>query len=216
MEDILPDISVRTDCTPARFLRRMELIARRDDTIVEVRRDRNVAGSRLNIVAVKPVDQRGHRNLIVQLIAQRDRAGRIAVETRAATWHPDPPSYDAYVTAATAVMNPLLSKYNSRYNSRRRLRIQSKTATEPALPPGATKYFERFCALANTFVLHPLDWQRFYRFVRFCHLRRVRIAGPDVERLLVKNGFSADYAARISQVFDHGRALLRTHVYPYG
>lgn len=56
--------------------------------------------------------------------------------------------------------------------------------------------------------LHSNDWNRFYRFIRVCHGRRIQLSEADVTWLLRQAGFDAGYAHRIGIVYYHGRRLL--------
>lgn len=76
------------------------------------------------------------------------------------------------------------------------------------LPPVATEVFQRFAVCANTRVLHPLDWERFYDFVRHCAAYNVGVSVAGVRRLLVCVGFEGRYADSMAEVFEHSRRLL--------
>ncbi len=78
------------------------------------------------------------------------------------------------------------------------------------LPPATRKLFVQFVNCANRRVLHPLDWRRFYAFVRFCHSRRVRLYDSELKHLLIRAEFPPLVADRLALVYEHGRKLLST------
>jgi hypothetical protein len=80
--------------------------------------------------------------------------------------------------------------------------VAAATALEPKLSPQSEKLFKRFAVLANKSVLHPLDWFRFYDFVRSNRMRRP-LYENDMAHLLVKEGFSSQYATYIASVYFH-------------
>jgi hypothetical protein len=71
----------------------------------------------------------------------------------------------------------------------------------PKLPPKASEALNRFVGRANKSLLHPLDWEMFYRFVSVCRATRVTLSEDDVYRLLTSEGFS--HAKEISLIFHH-------------
>lgn len=76
------------------------------------------------------------------------------------------------------------------------------------LSPGAQKVFVRFLNLANRSSLHPLDWRRFYGFVRYAHAHRARMNSTNLSLLLQQHGFSAAKAESLAFVYGHGRKVL--------
>lgn len=134
-----------------------------------------------------------------QLIS-RANSKRISVEMRASRWTPDPPTRETYCAAAKGLIGPLLGAYNRANQTRYRLRIEKADHAEPKLPRQAAKLFDTFATLANTSSLHPLDWQRFYEFVRYS---RTEISEEDMAALFVKSGFDAPYAEHISRIYRH-------------
>lgn len=78
----------------------------------------------------------------------------------------------------------------------------------PELPPATCKLFVQFINCANRSVLHPLDWRRFYRFIRFCHSRRVKLSRDCLRDLLIRGHFSKQKAADLAEIYLHGRRLL--------
>ena len=57
-------------------------------------------------------------------------------------------------------------------------------------------------------MLHPLDWQRFYTFIRTADRVRLRLHEEDIAYLLVREGFDEEYARSIANIYEHGRGIL--------
>jgi hypothetical protein len=104
------------------------------------------------------------------------------------------------------LIGPLLKLYNQQKRSRLRLRVEKANRREPRLPPQTSKLFKRFAVLANHSSLHPLDWQRFYEFVR---LSRGEASEPTLAALLVKEGFSRSKAEYVADIYGHLWAFKR-------
>ena len=83
-------------------------------------------------------------------------------------------------------------------------------AEVPELPPATRRIFLQFVNCANRKVLHPLDWRRFYRFVRFCHAKRVKLTSHTLCRLLVRGHFAESKAEYLADVYERCRELLAT------
>jgi hypothetical protein len=210
MDDILPNVWVKSDTDPAIFLDRIQLIA---DESGQYRAERTTHAGNLiegyKRVDLYPAIATEHQRLILQFVSDADSGANIRIEVRAHRWSPDPPTYETYVQAAEQLARPLLQEYNRRFQSRRRLSIQSESAVEPRLAPSVRPLFDSFVQCANTQMLHPNDWDRFYRFVKACHKHHVSLNATDLARLFTREGFDEDYACRIASVYDHGRRLLR-------
>ena len=76
------------------------------------------------------------------------------------------------------------------------------------LNPAFIKLLKRFAHLANKSALHPLDWRRFYEFVRDCR-SRAPYSEEEMARLLIKEGFSETYATYIGEIYVHLRNFKR-------
>ena len=76
------------------------------------------------------------------------------------------------------------------------------------LPPVTKKAFDTFVILANKQSEHPLDWDRFYLFVRATHRNHVRLRPSELKLLLVTSGFDRDYSEELMRVYEHGRLIL--------
>jgi hypothetical protein len=206
MRDRLPHIRINLNIDADEFLTRMENISVESGRF-EVRRERYEEDFRLLNMRFREASQ--HHGLIAQVIIDPNFPGIAKLEARAARWEPDPPTYEAYVEAAQNLLNPILETYNRSYHSRLRLSVQSKEDTEPKLPPGASRVFERFVRLANRDALHPTDWERFYHFIWYSASHNMRLNDDDVFRLLVTNGFEEEKALEISGIYYHGFALIK-------
>jgi|GEM_PF-103343 len=77
------------------------------------------------------------------------------------------------------------------------------------LLPKAREKFELFVTCANKWMLHDLDWERFYYFIWHCASHNVHISGQQVEDLLVDAGFTEDYAEHIALIFVHGIDIIK-------
>jgi hypothetical protein len=208
MKDRLPLISIKIDTSPSEFLDRMQQVALQSGQyLVDLQQE--VGGEGTGTLILKPMLVTQHRDLEGSLSATPGSKTHLEVEVHAARWHPDPPTYQVYATAARELFMPLLHSYNLQYRSNRKLNIQSREATEPRLPEVARILFEDFERRAYKSSLHEGDWHRFYRFIRHCSAYNIRLNRDDIHRLLVFTGFSMERAAEIADVYEHGRALLK-------
>lgn len=203
MYDHLPPIHINVTGSLLPFLKRIADIGNQSGLfVVETRLD--VLGNEgFHILNLRFKNSTPHIDLGGQLIIQPEVKCIVAVEVRARRWSPDePPSYETYCNAARSIFRPLLSTYNREANTRLRLSIPAKAKLEPKLPPKTEKLFQRFIALANRSCLHPLDWRRFYDFVRGSR-NRIQLPDEDIARLLMKEGFSEEYSRHIGEIFGH-------------
>lgn|SRR5487761_731941 len=65
-----------------------------------------------------------------------------------------------------------------------------------------------FAIQSNKKSLHPLDWERFYRFIVSAHQFRKRWNHSDVKRLLESYGFSENKAKGLAEIYWHARCSL--------
>lgn len=203
MHDYLPPIHINISGPSRRFLEKMAEIAEKSGSF-NVEKHYDALGQKgFDIVNLRHNKQSPHTGLGAQLIAQPGEKAAIAVEIRAQQWSPkDSPSYETYCAEAKTLIAPLLATYNKETGSRHRMTIPVKEKLEPRLPPQCAKFFSRFVALANKTSLHPLDWRRFYEFVRDCR-SRARYSEEEIARLLIKEGFSEKYANYIGDIYGH-------------
>jgi len=203
--EILPEILINISDPPREFLQAISLIAQQSGQYqVEIHFD--FGG--MDIVDFCPYDQLVHEGLYGQLIHHEDSERTIRVEIRASKWIPEHPPRSIYIEAAQHIFANLIKSYNSQNNKRYRMRIVSCKCY--SLPPKSKKAFKQFSYLANKSCLHPLDWNRLYRFVRICHAARVCPSEEQLRGLLIKEGFTDDYAAYISDIACHCYEFMKT------
>lgn len=196
----LPSIDIAIRDLPRQFLERMAKIAESSRLFTVERRYDALGISGFHVLNLRYLGATVHEGFGGQLIAHEESKERIDVEMRAKCWTPDPPNYDCYSEAAKTTIGPLLAGYNRAHDTRYRLRVQSPRQLEAKLPPRSAKLFKKFAVLANTSSLHPLDWRRFYEFVR---ASRRQLYEEEISQLLVKEGFEKPYADRIATVYHH-------------
>ena len=204
MRDRLPRISVKTDQPPEQFL---ESLAQEARQLGEYLVDLGVQDG-AHTLTLKPLTLLPHRDLEGRLVGISGEDDRIRIDLHAHRWNPDPPTYETYVAAARELLQPLLRRYNLAHRSNRKLRIATKTETEPQLPLMARELFDAFAINAHKSGLRETDWRQFYRFIRHASAHNLRVDRDDLHYLLVSAGFSIDHAAEIADVYEHGRGLL--------
>jgi len=202
----LPDIYVSMRGDPRAVLGAMACLAEADVLLtVEQHFDAlgQVGWHVVNIHSSRPSE---HQGLGGQIISRPDLPNRIMVEMRAFRWVPDPPSRDAYVSAARALFVPLLRAYNRAYRSRHRLCVDPARKYGARVPPATRALLDRFAILANPISIHPLDWGRFYRFVKES---RRELPMEAVRVLLIEHGFARDRAHVLAELYRHLWAYKR-------
>lgn len=209
MRDYLPPIHIKIKGAPRRFLDRMAEIAGASG-VFGVEKQYDALGEKgFDVVNLRFKKRSPHKGLGGQLIVQPDKKAFVAVEMRAQRWSPDDfLTYETYRTEAKALIAPLLRTYNREGGTRYRMYIPTREKLEPKLPPRCAKLFKRFAHLANKSALHPLDWRRFYEFVRDCR-SRAPYSEEEMARLLIKEGFSETYATYIGEIYVHLRNFKR-------
>jgi hypothetical protein len=204
--ELLPDIYVAMPGDPRAALEAMARLAE-DDVSLTVERHfdapRGVGWHVVNIRSSRPSERQG---LGGQMISRPDLPNRIAIEMRAFRWMPDAPSRDAYVSAARALFVPLLRAYNRAYRSRHRLYVEPAREPNARVPPATRALLDRFAILANPDSLHPLDWRRFYRFVKES---RRELPMEVVRALLIERDFARDRAHVVAELYRHLWAYKR-------
>lgn len=214
LKDLLPNISVKADVTPEEFLDRIDKIASCINDI-EIKKTFEADNSLSSIsIAFKKADKIGLENLFGLFLARSQDKERVWISLSSTSWAEHPPSYDEYVWLIKEKIGSLVKKYNKINKTKRRFKIPSKEQLEPKLSPVIQNVFQKFVNSANKSFLHPNDWRNFYSLVRVCHNRRVILAAEELERLLLKAGFSDYYAEKLSCIYEHGRGILRKEYYP--
>ena len=210
MRDLLPDASIGISIPAIEFFDQMAVVATEAGLLHPDKHYQADSVFKMDLLNLYSVAATKHEGLLGQLICNPDYGNRIRVEVRAHRRSGDPePTYELYVEALEFIFRELLRAYNEKHGSRYRLAIEAKDACEPALSPRAQKAFDYFVGLANKGGLHPLDWERFYRFARVCHIFHVKTNEEDVLRFLVHAGFSEQYARELATVFGHLRDFQR-------
>lgn len=77
------------------------------------------------------------------------------------------------------------------------------------LSPVARKLFLRFYSVAGGGIIHSNDLKRFNEFIRFCHVKRVKLTGQQLEALLLRVGGNSARAKQLSDIYYYGRELLK-------
>lgn len=208
MRDKLPDIQIKINTSPQNFLEQMQ------QTAVETKKydvefHQDFLGQSFDILDVRPLLSNLHVGLLGQFIKIPNKPSFIQVEIRAERWNPEPPTYKIYVETAKKIIKPLLQLYNSSFGTKYHLVIESAGCLQPQLPPRANQRFIEFVSLANTQILHPFDWERFYYFIYACSSRNIKITQEDVKELLLSSGFSDENSEELANIFWHGVSLLR-------
>ena len=77
------------------------------------------------------------------------------------------------------------------------------------LPKRTKDYFNQFVNLANKQNPSACDWERFHKFIRVCHAGNTKLPQGDLKSLLIDNGFPEDNASSLSNIYNHGRDILK-------
>lgn len=196
--ELLPAIAIEIDVSPKVFQERMAQIAIESGFYeLESLSD----GMEMHILNFFPKDDLGYEGLGGQLIYECDKEDQIRVETRARRWIPEDATREVYLKATHHIFDNLIKTYNSKYKKRYRLRVIKEKGYK--MPPKATKALQDFSYLANKTMLHPLDWQRLYEFVRVCHATRANPEKGLINGMLCKEGFDEKKAEYIADIASH-------------
>ena len=87
--------------------------------------------------------------------------------------------------------------------------MMSETVTLPELSPKLEPSFVQFVNQANKSGLHPLDWDRYYRFVNNSHLWQPELSETDVRHLLGRYGFDEERASHLSDIYRNIRDFIK-------
>ncbi|HUV41386.1 MAG TPA: hypothetical protein VMW23_06345 [Sedimentisphaerales bacterium] len=155
----------------------------------------------MDIINFIPRENLGHDDLHGQLIYEHKKENQIRVEIRARAWNPEYPTRVIYLEASHHIFDGLIKTYNSKYKKRYHIRVVKEKS--PNLPPKATKALKNFALLANKNILHKLDWERLYQFVRVCHATRTNPSKGLIWGMLSKEGFDDKKAEYIADVASH-------------
>jgi|GEM_PF-1611677 len=203
--EALPDIDIAITINGRIFLDRMSGYGEQSGRFIIERHFDAMGTAGFDVINFRCADPLAEFAIGGQLIMRPEHPSKVAIEMRASRWLPDPPSRASYSSAARDVFFPLLQAHNRQFGTRYRLRI-AKVPSPFCLPRHAAKLFSRFCVTANKSGLHPLDWQRFYDFVRHA---RTEVPEGTLRLLLMQTGFSAAEAARLSDIYQHLSAFKK-------
>lgn len=209
MREPLPPIILKPNTSPHEFIKRVYNLLEGSSQFNRDLQENFMGDVEHLILNIKPSFETEHYDLYGQIINHKKIDGEnIRIEIRAKQWKPHCPTYDIYVAVAKQIFDPILTNYNKTYNTRLKLNTKSKESLEPKLSLNVAPVFNKFIASANKDDLALSDWKRFYSFIRIAHSSRIKLNDEGVIRLLVKNGFTDEYAQEIADVYYHGRALL--------
>jgi hypothetical protein len=80
------------------------------------------------------------------------------------------------------------------------------------LPKRTAFFFDQFANNANKRILHPLDWKQFYWFIQAAYEGKTKLSTGELEELLASRGFQPVMSASLSNIYYHGRQLLKSRV----
>jgi hypothetical protein len=199
LREKLHDIHITVD-DPLRFLKRIADISETVGSLNVTRICDGSTGGKFKVL-LRPTETSGWLGNSVQMFS----VGKTKVLVIATMPRDDFPTYDEYLTFVRSIVAPLLNTYNRSEQTKHRLSVIPKK-NQPGLTGKSAKLFKAFTETANKSSLHPSDWWLFYEFVRAC---RARLSADDLARLLVVDGFSAEYAYRIVCIYEHLQAFRR-------
>lgn len=212
MRERLPKITIKPDVSPDKFIKRLlDLTSIQETWSVK---NSNIEETDIKYVLFALHDEVASEfNVPVGVMAHFGHfpdldGNRIRVQMKAMIWNSVEPTYDSYVKAANS-LKPFLSRYNKQFKTRVRLNVQTREDLIPKLSPVAAKYFSLFISKANKSALHPMDWGPFYGFIYVSYRLRSKLTEADIAYLLTREGFGADYAGHIADVYRHGRGILK-------
>jgi hypothetical protein len=111
------------------------------------------------------------------------------------------------ITEAFSLFRPLVRRAASAIGVECRLRYPHDQVARP-ISPETLKRLKAFCVTANTSCMHPLDWERFSRFIHFCHQRRPSMSSGQFRSELQMSGFPGELSKKLSDYYAFGRSLL--------
>lgn len=195
MRDRLPSIHIKV-ADAARFVDEFARIAETLNSLTVIRR----AGDNYP-VSLRCDDDPPHKGCSVHLMIETSTKIHVAVSISG-----DDFSYENYCAVAKTIIAMPLAIYNRNEHKRYRMTVMSKERLQPKLKGTSAKLFNRFTETANKSHLHLSDWWVFYEFVHAC---RTKLSADDLAFLLVKEGFSDEYAYHIVSIYEHLRAFSR-------
>ncbi len=203
-----PKIIIKVDVGSTTFLKRFETIAKQDATI-QINRNDDIAGYEgWQGLTLKSLISGPYGKLSSIIYSEPESQSTAFIEMAATKWHLEPPPREIYLEAVRTLYAPLIKTYNRKYQTRYRMKIKGMAVKERALPPETLKRLTSFVMCANKRSLHPNDWQRFYRFVAFCHEHRIRLSEARLRLILSREGFCKEKAGYLADIYFHCREIL--------
>jgi hypothetical protein len=196
--DSFPSISINARPDPYAFIQRMAQLASIGAGFVVESHSDHIGGDELNILNLYIAEDGDGAKSGVQLIAT-NREQKIQVESYLNRSPGTSHTRHSYVEFTRRSLCPLLKQYNKIFGTYHRL-VCKKPSKQPLLTPHSELLFNRFSTLANTRSLHPLDWERYYLFIRNS---RVEAPHGALQSLLIKKGFSINMARMLSDTYHH-------------
>ncbi len=209
---MLPDIHIDISDPPERYLARIQNLANDMGNYKTRWCHELYLGKGVRSLHLCLLSQSEHECPEAKLLIWPLEPQRIQVEMNAVRWKPDPPTRRIYCDLAATMIGTLIKADNATTGLRHRLHVQPIPRRRPPLPPKAAERFDRFVTLANRASLHPLDWGRFYDFVR---ISRREISEGTLTGLLVENGFNPARAEKIANIYHHLMAFRAGNINRY-
>ena len=199
----LPEIKMRISVEPMEFLKRFEEIAGANPSL-EVKSNYEGAGDMsCNVVSFADRAESEHEGLFAMCVHWERHGRDLRLQVAAHRWNPDPPTYDTYVDAAKRLFAPVIHAYNRKYGVRHQMRIQTREDLLPKMTPKQQEAFRHFVHTSNMESLHPLDWEKFYRFA-YVSYRMGRFLDIDEIRWFCRSaGFSPQQSESLAMAFHH-------------
>lgn len=194
---------MRIRAEPITCLKQLDRIARVNKGL-EVRSTFTGDGElHCNVVSFARRDETEHDGLFAMFAHWKREGQSLRLELAAHRWNPDPCTYDAYVAAAHRLFQPILDIYNRKFGTRHRMRIQTREQLLPRMTPMAQKAFDHSALTANKSALHPLDWEKFYRFVTVCRRTNLVLDESEIRWFCRRAGFSPDQSSALATAYSH-------------
>ncbi len=201
--ECLPGIRMRITIEPMEFLRRVEKIARSNQAL-EVKSNYEGDGElSCNVVSFAERAESEHQGLFAMFVFWKRHERDLQLQVAAHRWNPDPPTYDAYVAASKRLFDPIIRAYNIKFGVRHRMRIETREDLLPKMTPKQQEAFNYFARTSNLESLHPLDWEKFYRFVYVSYRTGRHLSTDEIRWFCLGAGFSPTQSESLASAFHH-------------
>lgn len=115
---------------------------------------------------------------------------------------------DGDIASAFRLVLPVVRDACQKCGVRCRIVYPKAEKVRPLAPRVAEK-LSSFVVSANINILHPLDWERFYRFVRYCYSHNVSMSQSRLRKELTARRVPAELADELALCYAHGRGILK-------